>query len=312
MKYKLLDILICPKCKVNLDLECVKEGAGQIREGFLYCTKNRCKYPIINYVPRFVDNDLYVDTFSIQRQYTRRYFKYFEKDRRGYLHFLPTTGFNKEDLKQGMTLEAGCGYGRFLDVVENMGGEIVGFDLSIDSIELAQDFVGFREKVHLIQCDVFNPPFREGYFNRIFSIGVLHHTPDTHAAFHALVPLLKKNGEIAIWVYPPELVSSPNRWRVFTNKLPHNVLISWCVVNETLFYWLRRLPGVGWRFNKIVPGCVKFDFTFWMRVISDLDSLSPRYAHTHTPIEVKEWFVESGLKDIEVLPRRTSVKGRKV
>ena len=130
MKHRLLDMLVCPECQVALKLESVEEESGQIRTCFLHCTEKGCKYPITNFVPRFVDTDKYVDSFSIQRQYTRRHFDWFKKDRQGYALFTPTTGFTKEDLKEGMTLEAGCGYGRFLDVVESMGGEVVGFDLS--------------------------------------------------------------------------------------------------------------------------------------------------------------------------------------
>jgi len=48
-----------------------------------------------------------------------------------------------------------------------------------------------------------------------------------------------------------------------------------------------------------------------MRVISDLDSLSPKYAFSHEPEEVIEWFEKCGLQKINVLPRRTTVKARK-
>lgn len=311
MKHRLLDILVCPECQASLELESVEEESGQIRTGFLHCSEKGCKYPITNFVPRFIDSDKYVDSFSVQRQYTRRYFDWFKKDRQGHALFTPTTGFKEEDLKEGITLEAGCGYGRFLDVVDKMGGEVVGFDLSTDSIELAQDFVGLRENVHLVQGDANNPPFRKEVFDRIYSIGVLHHTPDTKAAFSSLVPFLKKGGDIAIWVYAPETVAAQNRWLPVTNKLPPKVLFAWCVVNELLFFWIRKLPGIGWRFANIVPGSVKAHFPFWIRVISNYDGLSPKYAFTHTPEEVKQWFVEVGLKDIEVLQRRTSVKGRK-
>ncbi|MHC4270567.1 MAG: methyltransferase domain-containing protein [Planctomycetota bacterium] len=311
MKHKLLNILVCPTCKCNLDLESKEESSNHIKTGFLNCTKKGCRYPIINYVPRFVDRDKYSGSFSKQRLYVRRHFKYYEKDRSGYKLFLPTTGFKTDDIKKGILLEIGCGYGRYLDVVGSMGGEIVGVELSTHSIELAQDFVGHNENVHLVQCDLFSLPFREGYFDQIFSIGVLHHTPDTHDAFRAIVPYLKQNGEISIWVYPPEMQKSLDRWRGFTTKLPYSVLYRLCIINQVMFSWIRSLPG-GWRFSRIVPGYQpKKESPFWLRVMGDFDGLSPVFAHSHTPEEVVKWFVESGLKHTEILPRRTSIKGRR-
>ena len=46
----------------------------------------------------------------------------------------------------------------------------------------AFDNIGRRENVHLVQADIFKPPFREGAFDHAYSIGVLHHTPDTRRA----------------------------------------------------------------------------------------------------------------------------------
>lgn len=312
MKYKLMEILVCPKCKNKLELEIVNEKNKEIETGYLHCRNDGEKYPIKKYVPRFVESDKYVDAFSFLRERTRRHFDEYKKDRRGYKLFLPTTGFNEEDIKKGLTLEIGCGYGRYLDVVNSMGGEIVGVELSTDSVELAQDFVGLRKNVHIIQADLFNIPFKECTFDRIFSIGVLHHTPDTEEAFKAIVPYVKEQGEIIVWVYPPEMKTAEDMWRKMTLKLPHRILYAWCVINQGLFSWIRYIPKLGWRFSEIIPGCAKPEFSFWMRVISDFDGFSPKYAFSHTPEEVVGWFEDCGFQNIKVLPRRTSVKALKV
>ena len=311
MKNKLLDILVCPTCKNGLELEVTNENNGEIESGFLHCRNEGKNYPIIKYVPRFVESDKYVDTFSIQRKYTRTHFDDYKKDMQGYKLFQPTTGFRKEDIENGITLEVGCGYGRYLDVVDSMGGEIVGVELSTDSVELAQEFVGLRKNVHIIQADLYHMPFKENTFDRVFSIGVLHHTPSTKEAFKAIVPFVKRSGEVIIWVYPPEMKTAEDRWRKITVKLPHRVLYVWCIINQALFSWIRFIPAVGWRFGNIIPGCAKPNFSFWMRVISDFDGFSPVYAFSHTPEEVIGWFDECGLQNIHTLPRRTTVKAIK-
>jgi uncharacterized protein YbaR (Trm112 family) len=185
MKYDFLEILRCPTCKTRLDLSVAEEEHGEVKTGTLTCAGGVHTYRVSKFVPRFVDADKYADSFSLQRLYVRKHFKYYREDKTGDELFFPTTGFDPEEIKQGHSLEIGAGYGRFVDVVQRAGGKIVGVDLSTHSIELAQDFAGLRANVYLVQADLFSLPFEEKTFQHVFSIGVLHHTPSTEAAFSA-------------------------------------------------------------------------------------------------------------------------------
>jgi ubiquinone/menaquinone biosynthesis C-methylase UbiE len=310
MKRELLTLLACPRCAGELTVEDAIEAGGEIESGRLHCAADGGTYAITGFIPRFVDSDQYVASFSKQRQYVEKHFDQYTSDRSGDQLFLPTTGFDAAQVSQGLSLEIGCGYGRFVDTVQRMGGTVVGVDLSTDSINLAQRFVGLRPHVHLVQADLFHLPFRPGTFDHVFSIGVLHHAPDTQAAFASIVRFAKPNGQVAIWVYHPRNKVSANRWRKVTTKLPHPVTYAWCVLNQALFSPLRRLPG-GELFNAIVPGATpRPGRPFWLRVLSDFDSLSPWYAHVHDESEVRKWFEDLGLEFVRVLPRATAVSGR--
>jgi SAM-dependent methyltransferase len=309
VKADLLDYLACPTCHSGLSLEAHRESDGEVEEGALRCIRGCGVYHISRFVPRFVDSDRYAATFSRQRRYVREHFDDYRADRSGDRLFLPTTGFDAKALTRGVALEAGCGYGRFVDVVQRLGGTIVGADLSTNSIDLAFDFVGRRPNVHLVQCDLFKLPFRHETFDHVFSIGVLHHTPDTRKAFEAIVPYAKPSGRVAIWVYHPRNKVSANRWRVVTTRIPNALLYGFCVVNQALFSWIRAMPG-GSRFNALVPGASPSSGApFWMRVMADFDNLSPKYAHVHTADEVRGWYADAGLQDIRVLSRDTAVVG---
>ncbi len=196
-----------------------EEDTTEIRTGRLQCRGCGSAYPITRSVPRFVDADAYVDTFSMQRRYVRERFADYVNDQSGHELFFSTTGFETSDIAGELILEIGCGYGRFVDVVQQHEGAIIGIDLSTDSIDLAQEFVGHKRNVHLVQCDLFHLPFRSNTFGGIFSIGVLHHTPDTRKAFEALLPYLQPGKPIAIWVYHPHNKASVNRWRHLTGHL---------------------------------------------------------------------------------------------
>jgi uncharacterized protein YbaR (Trm112 family) len=310
MKRRLLNVLACPECAAPFDVEVDSERDGEIESGSLFCRPARHAFPISKSIPRFVESDRYASSFSKQRLYVRKHFKHYRVDSSGDRLFLSTTGFRADAVARGWTLEAGCGYGRYLDVVSrSLGGEIVGVDLSTHSAELAQDFVGNRPNVHVVQCDLFHLPFRRAAFDHVFSIGVLHHTPNARLAFAAIAPYLSRGGQVSVWLYPPGMNKSANRWRVVTSRLPEGLVYRYCVVNQALFSWIRRTP-VRYRFNEILPGCVPTPgHTFWLRVMSDFDALTPRYATTHPAAEVEEWFREAGLVRVQSLPRETAVTG---
>jgi len=310
MKRELLHYLRCPVCVTPLDLKVVEEERNQVKTGSLSCRDGKHTYQISRFVPRFVDADAYADSFSRQRLYVRKHFSFYETDRSGDAQFFPTTGFSPEGIREGLTLEIGTGYGRFVDVVQRAGGKIVGVDLSTHSIDLAQDFAGFRENVFLVQADLFSLPFERQSFQHVFSIGVLHHTPDTEKAFAAVAPYVAPGGRIAIWVYHPDRKRSANRWRVVTSRMNHRLLYGFCVANQVLFSPIRALPGGG-RFNALIPGAMPAPGRpFWLRVLGDFDNLSPVYAHVHDESEVADWFRHAGLKDIQVLSRQTAVTAR--
>ncbi len=313
MKRELLDILRCPDCGTRLDLSVTEEDRGEVKTGQLTCQgPGTHAFAISRFVPRFVDADKYADSFSLQRLYVRKHFQYYEADRSGDDLFFPTTAFSREAIKNGLSLEIGTGYGRFVDVVQRAGGRIVGVDLSTHSIDLAQDFTGFRENVFLVQADLFRLPFERKSFQHVFSIGVLHHTPDTEKAFAAIAPYAAPGGQVSIWVYHPSDKVSADRWRVITSRMNHRLLYGFCVANQALFSWIRALPG-GSRFNAIIPGGTpRPGRPFWMRVLGDFDNLSPTYAHVHDGPEVVRWFEQAGLAEVRVLPRQTAVTGRGV
>ena len=51
MKKDMIDILCCPTCKGDLDLEIKKESKGEVNEGIFTCKKCNCDYPIENGIP---------------------------------------------------------------------------------------------------------------------------------------------------------------------------------------------------------------------------------------------------------------------
>ena len=54
MKKDMLDILCCPTCKGDLELEVKKEEKGEIIDGILTCKKCNCNYSIEDGIPNLL------------------------------------------------------------------------------------------------------------------------------------------------------------------------------------------------------------------------------------------------------------------
>jgi ubiquinone/menaquinone biosynthesis C-methylase UbiE len=99
-------------------------------------------------------------------------------------------------------LDIGCGQG--IDLVEyaGRGARASGIDLAARHVELARSHVqavGLTATV--VQGDAEDLPFEDANFDRASSNGVLHHTPDMHAALREIRRVLRPGGEARIIVY---------------------------------------------------------------------------------------------------------------
>jgi 2-polyprenyl-3-methyl-5-hydroxy-6-metoxy-1,4-benzoquinol methylase len=228
------------------------------------------------------------------------------------------TGFDRSKLKGKRVLDVGCGTGRFVEVASRLGAQVVGIDLSA-AAEVAAQNLADRPNVTIYQADVFYLPFKPESFDYIYSIGVLHHTPDCEKAFKSLVPLLKPGGQIAIWLY-----SAYNKWyrmadyyRVITSRLPAPWLHALCQAARPTYYvyhGLRKIPVIGRPASRALRFLLPMPLDqrdARARVLDTFDWYSPKYQSKHTYEEVFRWFESCGLQDLHVLHEPVAVRGTK-
>ncbi len=312
MQKKLLKLIVCPKCKSEFKLKVEKRVEGEIKAGRLECIKCDKKYLITKFIPRFVITDKYADNFAFEWQiHKTTQLDSYNKNQISRQTFDEKTRFEKRDLKDKLVLDVGCGMGRFMEVAKDYGAEVIGVDLS-KAVDVARANLKRFKKCHFIQADVFNLPFKANTFETIFSIGVLHHTPDTKKAFMRLPRLLKKNGKLAIWVYGENTFRPYDHfgrfWRRLTPILPKRVLYILCHFAVPL-YWTYRIPLLGTLINLLIP--YSTDSNWRWRILDTYDWYSPKYQWKHTYPEVAEWYEEANLKIKKIGKYEASLLGVK-
>lgn len=309
MKRKLLEILVCPECEGELSLDVTLFEGEEVKDGLLVCKGCGNNYRVINFIPRFVSTDRYVDTFSFEwNKFHDVQIDILNNTKESEETFIYKTGFKEEDVKGKVFLDAGVGAGRFAEVVSRWGGEVVGFDLSF-AVDAAFKNIGKRPNVHIVQADIFKPPFKKGMFDHMYSIGVLHHTPDTKKAFESLVPYLKKGGSFAVFIYEKGVYHRySDLWRKITVRLPLRMMYILSAISIPLYY-IHKIPFLGPALQFALPTA---NWPKWKwRWLDTFDWYTPKYQWKHTYPEVYRWYVENGFKDMELFDYPVCMKGRK-
>lgn len=222
--------------------------------------------------------------------------------------FRNRTGLSESDLAGKAVLDGGCGMGRYLRVAAGMGaGLVVGLDLSAAVVAAAELTEGLSS-VAVVQGDLLRPPFAPGSFDRIYSIGVLDHTPDPRKAFLGLAALLKPGGRIAVWVYPrerPAVEAMMDLQRAVSTRLPLSLLMFLSRLTAPIGGLKRRMMSsrcrlverAGVALHLLTIG-VSMHPDPEVRVCDTLDWYAPRYLSRHTHAEVAGWFAEAGLVEV--------------
>ncbi|MFM7887250.1 MAG: methyltransferase domain-containing protein [Pseudanabaena sp.] len=201
MNPQFLQFLYCPKTHQSLSLEIESvDPLGMVITGKL-STNDGISYPIIRGIPRFVDTEYYASSFGFE--WNRWPKVQFESENVGKPMAGHTSSMWKritnatpENIKEKLIVEFGCGSGRFLDVIRQHGGIAIGIDLS-QAVESARLNFANDPNVLIVQGDITNPPFRQGVFDGVYTIGALHHTPKPLEGLNAWVKTVKSDEWVA-------------------------------------------------------------------------------------------------------------------
>jgi uncharacterized protein YbaR (Trm112 family)/precorrin-6B methylase 2 len=323
MHHDLLNLLACPACRGTLTLAASREADGEVISGSLRCAPCRRDFPIIDAVPRFVPAENYSASFGLQ---WNRFRKTQLDSATGQPitrnRFFAQSGWAPAAMAGRWTLDVGCGAGRFAEVALGTGARLVAVDYS-SAVDACRSNLGPHQSVDVVQADVYRLPFKPGTFDFVYCFGVLQHTPDVEATFHALAGQLAPGGRLAVDVYPriPLNLLWPKYWlRPLTRRMPAERLLP-IVSRMVPLLWplslaLGRVPVVGRKLRHALPianyeGILPLSseqLKEWA-VLDTFDMLAPAHDHPQDVPTLRGWFAATGLSDVEVF-RQGLVVGR--
>lgn len=327
MKEHLVELFRCPKCSAGFDLIREERENGEIKKGLLSCLSCNTRYPIVNYIPRFVDNDNYARGFGFQwNRHARAQLDRFNGTTISTDRFYSSTRWDRETLKDLKILEAGCGAGRFTEVMLAAGLEVFSVDYS-NAVDACLANHGLHPNLHLIQGDIYHLPFEKSQFDRVFCLGVLQHTPDVEKSFHCLVDQLSPGGCIAVDVYPNTLKARLHypRYvlRPLAKRLPapflYKLVVGTVYALLPVSLLLKKIPVLGRYLYPLVPVAnywgthpLEGEMLREWSIIDTFDWLASWYDQPQTESTVRNWVEKAKLVDAQVIRQGSFVAtGRK-
>jgi SAM-dependent methyltransferase len=311
VKPALLPYLACPRCGGSFGCEPARAEAEEVLEGTLRCRGCGVTHVVTGGVPRLVPDALSRPekrtsaAFGTQWKILGDLSEVFRAEFQSYLEPVPLG-----ELSGLVVLDAGCGMGKFsLAAAEAGARAVVAVDLS-DAVDVAFHHLRRVPGAHVVQASIAEPPFRPGAFDFVFSIGVLHHTPDPEGSFRKLVPLVRAGGRLFVWLYALEGNELFVRWldpfrRVVFSRLPSwanrvaATLLAvplWLVIRGLYVPLLRRGRGHGLPYAEYFLYFRRLGFrTFWGTVY---DKLVPPIAFYLTREEIRRWLGGTGLTEL--------------
>jgi len=320
MKPRLVGLLACPMCGGDLTLVATEQDPareGEVITGELVCGSCTTRFPIRRGVPRLLPPSLSAVEAKTAAAFGWQWQEFVEMHDQYEAQFLDWIHPIKADFfRDKVVMDAGCGIGRHAYYAARYGArEVVAMDLS-DAVETAYTNTGSMPNVHVVQGDIYCPPFKltasGGPFDFIYSIGVVHHLPDPEAGFKSLLRYLVPGGSIFVWVYGcenNEIVHNfidPVRRGITTRMRPSQLpVVAWPLtvalqaVLKGVYRPLRRTRV----FNALPSHDYLYsisDFGFRRNYNIVFDHLVAPVAHYIPQEEFVTWFRDSGLQDVRV------------
>ena len=155
---------------------------------------------------------------------------------------------------QSIGADIGCGSGRWAMLAAPRVGHLHALDPAAQALSVARDNLAGCGNVSFHHASVSALPFEDGALDFAYSLGVLHHVPDTAQAIRDVAAKLKPGAPFLVYLYYAldnrsaayrALWKISNAARLILSRAPYPVQIAASSLIALLVYWpLARLAAL--------------------------------------------------------------------
>jgi SAM-dependent methyltransferase len=313
--------LVCPQHFSQLSLTPDKKD---------YTCPSGCKFEIKNGIPRFVPSENYANSFGLQWNRFRetQLDSYtgltISRDR------LTRIAGGALDIFHGKkVLEAGCGAGRFTEILLENKADVFAVDIST-AVDANFKNCARYQNYSVAQADISKIPVLPGQFDIVICIGVIQHTPNPEETIQKLCSYVKPGGLLFIDHYAYNYPVTPSRKRmreylltkdaVFALRFVHFLTtVLWPV--HVALHKMKSMKGMG----KIRPRFLRWSpvvdyqtaypklgskLLYQWAVLDTHDTLTDRYKHLRSADEIRNALQSCDMTDIETIYAGNGVEAR--
>jgi len=300
-----------------------RTGAALRHEGAALCSGVGECVSVVRGIPRFVASDGYAEAFGLQwNVHARTQLDSRTGARLSQIRLERCTGASLDRLAGLRVLEAGCGAGRFTELLVRAGAFVHAIDLST-AVEANRRNIGDRPNYVVAQADIRAMPFPPGAFDIVLCIGVLQHTPSPEESIGALWRMLAPGGLLVIDHYTwslSRLTKLAPLYRVILKRLPaaraKRITDALVDVFFPLHWAVRRARSLQMLLSRVSP-CLAYCHVHpeltreqhedWCR-LDTYDELTDYYKRLRTAGQIRRSLAALGATEIRAVRRGNVVE----
>jgi 2-polyprenyl-3-methyl-5-hydroxy-6-metoxy-1,4-benzoquinol methylase len=322
--------LRCPVHAEALALQGSFGGSPEVEHASALACRSGCQIPIVRGIPRFVESDDYAEAFGWQwKRFQRSQLDSYTGTTISRDRLTRCLGGSLDAVRGKVVLEAGCGAGRFTEVLLDAGARVVATDLS-SAVEANYANCGTAPDYFVCQADVRDLPVAPRSFDVVVCLGVIQHTPQPEETIAALAGYVKRGGLLAIDHYSRDYPSTlsrrlirslllrmaPERARALALGMTRALL----PVHRALWSRRRGFGRLRRYLARLSPVVDYYDAYPDLRpellaewaLLDTHDTLTDRYKHLRDPDEIRATLVGLGLANEEVGAGGNGVEARAI
>ena len=207
--------------------------------------------------------------------------------------------------------DLGCGSGRWAELARNRVGHLHCIDPSEKALAVARARMVTQKNVSFHLAGVDDIPLADASQDFGYSLGVLHHIPDTAAGLKACVSKLKRGAPFLVYLYY-SFDNRPGWFRLLwgasdvirrgVSKMPFGIRKGLTSLIAGAVYWpLARVAKLGDRLGvdtDAFPLSAYKDSSFYTMRTDSLDRFGTRLEHRFSRAEIDKMMHEAGLEQV--------------